>query len=134
MATGLLMERFYHHLNEGLSKAGAMRQAQLDMLELLRQSDNEDSFYWAAFVMSGDGGPVAEILRPESKIPPPETATYEAASENETTDLKPEVKETAPPSNWLWWIIGSVYCFWAGYWGGIGAKAAFCLNLFSISD
>jgi tetratricopeptide (TPR) repeat protein len=55
-ATSLLMERFYTHLKEGISKAEAMRQAQLETM-----AEYPDPYYWAAFVMSGDGGEVSEI-------------------------------------------------------------------------
>jgi CHAT domain-containing protein len=50
-ATAILMERFYRHLQAGLGKAAALRQAQLDMLV-----DYPDPYYWAGFVLSGDGG------------------------------------------------------------------------------
>lgn len=48
-ATAILMERFYRHLQAGLGKAAALRQAQLDMLP-----DYPDPYYWAGFVLSGD--------------------------------------------------------------------------------
>ncbi|MEW5959248.1 MAG: CHAT domain-containing protein [Chloroflexota bacterium] len=50
-STGVLMERFYTHLQAGLPKAEALRQAQLDML-----TDYPDLYDWAAFVLSGEGG------------------------------------------------------------------------------
>lgn len=57
-ATALLMERFYIHLNEGLDKADALREAQLELIE---EGTYADPFYWSAFVMSGDGGDVEKI-------------------------------------------------------------------------
>ena len=50
-ATAVLMERFYRRLQAGRGKAAALRQAQLDMLV-----DYPDPYYWAGFVLSGDGG------------------------------------------------------------------------------
>jgi CHAT domain-containing protein len=50
-ATSLLMERFYRHLKEGTGKAEALRQAQLETM-----AEYPDPYYWAAFIMSGDGG------------------------------------------------------------------------------
>ncbi|MCL4298819.1 MAG: CHAT domain-containing protein [Anaerolineae bacterium] len=50
-ATSLLMERFYTHLGEGMSKAEALRQAQIETREKF-----PNPYYWAAFVLSGDGG------------------------------------------------------------------------------
>lgn len=52
-ATPQLMERFYTHLQAGLGKAEALRQAQL---ALLKEPATADPFFWAAFVLSGDGG------------------------------------------------------------------------------
>jgi CHAT domain-containing protein len=53
-ATGLLMERFYTHIKEdGMGKAAALRQAQLD---IRANPDYAHPYYWAAFVLSGDEG------------------------------------------------------------------------------
>jgi CHAT domain-containing protein len=53
-----LMKRFYTHIAEGKDKAGALRQAKLDLLsEYGRQVP---PYYWGAFVLVGDGGsPIA---------------------------------------------------------------------------
>ena len=48
--TGLLMERFYTHLRSGMSKAEALRQAQMDV-----RAEYPHPYYWAAFVLTGDG-------------------------------------------------------------------------------
>ncbi|MCP4995644.1 MAG: tetratricopeptide repeat protein [Gammaproteobacteria bacterium] len=53
--TSLLMERFYTHLRDGMGKAAALRQAQLDVRE-----EYPNPYYWSAFVLSGDGGEVEE--------------------------------------------------------------------------
>ncbi|NIN68237.1 MAG: CHAT domain-containing protein, partial [Anaerolineae bacterium] len=50
-ATGILMERFYTHLGQGMGEAAALRQAQLEIMK-----DYPDPYYWASFVLSGDGG------------------------------------------------------------------------------
>jgi CHAT domain-containing protein len=51
-ATALLMERFYTHLRDGMGKAQALRQAQLEI-----RAEYPNPYYWAGFVLSGDGGP-----------------------------------------------------------------------------
>jgi hypothetical protein len=53
------MERFYTHLREGMAKAEALRQAQLEVREKY-----PNPYYWAGFVLSGDGGqsPTAQRL------------------------------------------------------------------------
>jgi CHAT domain-containing protein len=52
-ATAVLMERFYRGLLvEGLPPAEALRQAQL---ALWRDPRWSDPFYWAGFVIEGDG-------------------------------------------------------------------------------
>ncbi|MEW5989628.1 MAG: CHAT domain-containing tetratricopeptide repeat protein, partial [Chloroflexota bacterium] len=50
-ATATLMESFYTHLQEGLGKAEALRQAQLDT-----RVEYPHPYYWAAFALTGDGG------------------------------------------------------------------------------
>ena len=49
-----LMERFYTHIAEGQDKAVALRQAKLDLLS--RYGRQVPPYYWAAFVLVGDGG------------------------------------------------------------------------------
>ncbi len=52
-----LMKQFYSHLNQGMSKAQALRQAKLDYLE---NSDAFTShpFYWGGFYLIGDSTPI----------------------------------------------------------------------------
>ncbi len=49
--TALLMERFYTHLQSGMTKAQALRQAQMDV-----RVEYPHPYYWAAFVLTGEGG------------------------------------------------------------------------------
>src|SRR6266436_5506341 len=49
-----LMERFYTHIAEGQDKAAALRQAKLDLLA--KYGGQVPAYYWAAFVLVGDGG------------------------------------------------------------------------------
>ena len=49
--TGLLMERFYTHLRSGMTKSQALQQAQMDV-----RAEYPHPYYWAAFVLTGDGG------------------------------------------------------------------------------
>ena len=48
-ATGLLMERFYNHLKQGMSKAQALRQAQIEL-----RAEYPHPYFWSAFVLTGD--------------------------------------------------------------------------------
>jgi CHAT domain-containing protein/tetratricopeptide (TPR) repeat protein len=64
-ATALLMERFYTHLRDGIGKAEALRQAQLEVRE-----EYPNPYYWAGFVLSGDAG---EVTGYQSSLPVPET-------------------------------------------------------------
>jgi tetratricopeptide (TPR) repeat protein len=52
-STRELMERFYTHLQEGTSKAGALRAAQM---ELIAEGKYAHPYYWAAFGVTGDPG------------------------------------------------------------------------------
>jgi CHAT domain-containing protein/hydrogenase maturation factor len=49
-----LMERFYTHIAQGQDKAGALRQAKLDLL--VKYGKDVSPYYWGAFVLVGDGG------------------------------------------------------------------------------
>ncbi len=78
-ATGFFMARFYTHLTTGQNKSAALRQAQLD---LLQHKDYAAPFYWANFVMSGDGGaitiPETEVIRPTQ----PDDIPHQSQNEN----------------------------------------------------
>lgn len=54
-ATKDLMVDFFHHLQEGLPKDEALRQAKLDFLDDESHIEQQHPFYWAAFVLIGDG-------------------------------------------------------------------------------
>lgn len=55
MATNELMQHFYQHLLQGEGKAQALRSAQH---HLLQQSDYAHPYFWAAFRLVGDIGPL----------------------------------------------------------------------------
>jgi CHAT domain-containing protein len=58
--TRWLMEHFYANLLNGMGKAAALRQAQLDLLTHLRTSEGHaHPYFWAAFICQGDPGPLA---------------------------------------------------------------------------
>ncbi|MEM7034635.1 MAG: CHAT domain-containing protein, partial [Chloroflexota bacterium] len=76
-ATGMLMVRFYQYLDNGLSKAAALRQAQLDML---KQPQLAEPFFWSAFVMSGDGG----VVRGNEGQPSPQSNVNSAGDAAQT--------------------------------------------------
>jgi tetratricopeptide (TPR) repeat protein/CHAT domain-containing protein len=81
-ATGLLMTHFYRHLNNGLDKAEALRQAQIEV-----QADFPNPYYWSAFVLAGDGGQVGDIK-------PVDRAT--ATPQSIPNEPQPEAKAEAP--------------------------------------
>ena len=54
-ATRDLMIEFYKQLMSGKSRATALREVQL---KLLRMERYEHPFFWAAFILSGDWGPI----------------------------------------------------------------------------
>lgn len=60
-ATRLLMKAFYGHLKEGLPRAEALRQAQLDVAETYPPPR-----FWGAFICQGDPGPLA--FTPNSSV------------------------------------------------------------------
>lgn len=53
-STSALMKAFYENLNKGLSKAEALRQAKLTLLDR-KESVWHAPYYWAAFVLVGEG-------------------------------------------------------------------------------
>ncbi len=52
-ATSILMEQFYSYLREGKSKAESLQLAQQDT-----RAKSSHPYYWAAFVLTGDGGSI----------------------------------------------------------------------------
>jgi CHAT domain-containing protein len=50
LATAITVKRFYRYLKSGLSKAEALRQAQL----VVRDQHNRHPAYWASFGLTGD--------------------------------------------------------------------------------
>ena len=47
------MERFYRHIADGEDKGSALRHAQMDLIKEF--GDEAMPFYWAEFIMVGDG-------------------------------------------------------------------------------
>ncbi len=97
-ATSLLMARFYTHLQGGMSKAAALRLAQLDTLE-----EFPAPYFWAGFVLSGNGGDaeLSEVLISHPTATPPSAIS---GSPNESWEFLP----------WKW-LIGV-----SGFFPGIG--------------
>jgi CHAT domain-containing protein/SpoVK/Ycf46/Vps4 family AAA+-type ATPase/Tfp pilus assembly protein PilF len=71
--TGLLMERFYTYLRSGMTKAQALRMAQMEV-----RAEYPHPYYWAAFVLTGDGAEMTnnfqtvradDVLLDEQKAP-----------------------------------------------------------------
>lgn len=57
-STSMLMTRFYRHLQEGMGKAEALRQAQREV-----RQEYPHPYFWAGFVLAGEAGG-GEALRP----------------------------------------------------------------------
>jgi tetratricopeptide (TPR) repeat protein len=64
--TADLMERFYGRLADGLPAAAALRAAQI---ETQSHGETRHPFYWAGFVVVGDGGVTVELQRRPWKAP-----------------------------------------------------------------
>lgn len=69
-STSLLMGKFYHYLKEGHTKVKALRQAKLDVLNetinlkaLGSHQSLASPFYWAPFILIGDGKRVSTSLQ-----------------------------------------------------------------------
>ena len=56
-ATAQIMQDFYRHLQKGLGKDEAIRQAKLDYLTA---SNRNHPFFWGAFVLIGDDAPLRQ--------------------------------------------------------------------------
>ena len=52
-STALLMKQFYKYLNEGNNKKTALKKAKIDLIK--SKDKKRDPFYWAPFVLIGDG-------------------------------------------------------------------------------
>ncbi|MCA9998016.1 MAG: CHAT domain-containing protein [Anaerolineales bacterium] len=89
-ATSLLMEQFYTYLLDGKSKADALRLAQAYVRDY-GNGEYANPYYWAGFVLSGDGGQVEVSTLPPTRTPPIEATVM---SEMETA-----VPEPTKPSN-----------------------------------
>jgi CHAT domain-containing protein len=65
-----LMQHFYLHIAESEDKGAALRHAKL---ELIREfGDQALPFYWAGFVMVGDGSksiPISQSVPPKAPVP-----------------------------------------------------------------
>ncbi|WP_437939281.1 CHAT domain-containing tetratricopeptide repeat protein [Sorangium sp. So ce341] len=72
-ATRHLMTAYYDRLVSGRARSGALREAQLS---LKGQPDTAHPFYWAAFIVSGNGGPLRGGPLP-SAVPEPQTDPVE---------------------------------------------------------
>lgn len=61
-----LMRSFYDGLADGLTVAGALRRAQLEMSA---RAETAHPFYWAGFVVVGDGRQTVPLVRKSSIVP-----------------------------------------------------------------
>ncbi|MHB8656231.1 MAG: CHAT domain-containing protein, partial [Terriglobia bacterium] len=70
ISTTTLMQHFYRHLADGEDKGTALRNAKLDLIKEF--GDQALPFYWAGFVMVGDGSksiPISPPVVPQVHIP-----------------------------------------------------------------
>ncbi|MCB8982188.1 MAG: tetratricopeptide repeat protein [Ardenticatenaceae bacterium] len=88
-ATSLLMEQFYTYLLNGNSKADALRLAQLYVRDY-RDGEYAHPYYWAGFVLSGDGGEIDPNL-----IHPASASVTDEIMETDMTPTPAEGTETA---------------------------------------
>jgi hypothetical protein len=71
-STQVLMEKFYTHLREGMSKAEALRAAQMEMIA---SGEYAHPYHWAAFGVTGDPGMGGVSPRPTVEATPEATLT-----------------------------------------------------------
>jgi len=64
-STATLMERFYTRLQAGVSKAEALRLAQMET-----QTEHSEPYYWAGFVLVGDAGISSGVTLTPEPTPP----------------------------------------------------------------
>lgn len=57
-STGYLMAQFYSYLLDGMGKAEALQAAQKDVRTNEEHAEWAHPYYWAAFVLNGDPGPI----------------------------------------------------------------------------
>ena len=70
ISTTTLMQHFYRHLADGEDKGTALRHAKLDLIREF--GDQAVPFYWAGFVMVGDGSksiPISRSAPPKAPVP-----------------------------------------------------------------
>lgn len=60
--TTSLMEQFYRHLAEKMDKATALQHAKIDLVK--KYGDQAPPFYWAGFIMAGEGSTTIPIGNP----------------------------------------------------------------------
>lgn len=84
-ATELLMEKFYTHWGEGMSQAEALQKAQIEM-----RAEYPNPYYWAAFVLSGQGGEIQKDITLKVATELPE-ATVEASTVSTPTQVETPV-------------------------------------------
>ncbi|MCP4707471.1 MAG: CHAT domain-containing protein, partial [Planctomycetes bacterium] len=123
-ATAALMTAFHQHFQAGMSPAAALTEAQAKIRE---QSDWAAPYYWAGFIVIGDGGsdvvkspptptPLPPTVTPTTETLPitaiPEVVAREVTPASvETTALPIEAEfsaEAAPATNWAVPITVSV--------------------------
>lgn len=83
-ATSLLMKHFYTYLRDGMGKADALQQAQIEVRDYEDENGNrlyQNPFYWSAFVLSGDAGEVGAIERRSKEVEVQESEVVEAEVE-----------------------------------------------------
>ena len=95
-ATRDLMVAFYEYLKDGYAKDEALRQAQMKMMGAARTAH---PYYWAGFVLTGDGGQAPEVIS---------TEMVEQTRENEPTrgSESEEKNEGSNGVEFHWLVVG----------------------------
>lgn len=104
VATASLIERFYRHMQAGLGKAEALRQAQLEVRE-----EFPHHRYWAAFVLSGDAGAITSAA-PAAGPAVTQPAAAPAASDTPSTAVPAGDAQCFDETGFC--ISGAVRAYW----------------------
>ena len=93
-ATGELMDRFYTHLRDGMTKAQALQAAQDEIRNDPDHPEWRHPYYWAAFVLNGDPGELDEVVPDTVEVVPDADEVVPDADE-----VAPQIMDQLPESS-----------------------------------
>ena len=100
-----LMISFYRRYAGGTPKGIALREAQLEMIRLLRAQGREHPLFWAGFILTGDPGktsPITQVkdLSPVKNVEKQKTSPVQTKKADEPTKhIEPGPKESTASNN-----------------------------------